>query len=104
MVRKADEILIRKHFNELSFIKSDIESFNYFVEQELQAIIDENKEIIPTVIPQNVDDFKIKFDNRSRRLQEKNLSNGSQAKKTNLLSTCIYQGKRAYKRRSERII
>src|SRR3989338_8562405 len=62
MDKNADKVLIRKHFEELSFIKSDIESFNYFIDQELQAIIDENKEIIPTVIPQNVDEFKIKFD------------------------------------------
>ncbi|MCP3685669.1 MAG: DNA-directed RNA polymerase subunit B'' [bacterium] len=56
------ETLIRKHFEEESFVKSDIESFNYFIEHELQKIIEENKEIEPTIIPPNVDEFKIRFD------------------------------------------
>ncbi len=55
-------VLIRKYFDEQSFIKSDIESFNNFVDYELQKIIDENREIEPTIIPPNVDEFKIKFD------------------------------------------
>ncbi|TAL51509.1 MAG: hypothetical protein EPN86_06515, partial [Nanoarchaeota archaeon] len=59
---KPDQILIKKHFEELSFIKSDIESYNYFIDQELQNIIAENGDIEPTVIPQNVDEFKIRFD------------------------------------------
>ncbi|HLD19021.1 MAG TPA: DNA-directed RNA polymerase subunit B'' [Candidatus Nanoarchaeia archaeon] len=59
---KPDQILIQKHFDELSFIKSDIESFNYFLDSELQNIITENGDIEPTVIPQNVDEFKIRFD------------------------------------------
>ncbi len=59
---KTDQILIQKHFDELSFIKSDIESFNSFIDNELQAIIVENGDIEPTVIPQNVDEFKIRFD------------------------------------------
>src|SRR3989338_10495690 len=56
------QTLIRKYFDEQSFIKSDIESFNNFVDHELQRIIDENREIEPTIIPPNVDEFKIKFD------------------------------------------
>src|SRR3989338_5109935 len=59
---KPDQILIQKHFDELSFIKSDIESFNYFLDSDLQNIITENGDIEPTVIPQNVDEFKIRFD------------------------------------------
>ncbi|MBI2575427.1 DNA-directed RNA polymerase subunit B'' [Candidatus Woesearchaeota archaeon] len=56
------QTLIRKYFDEQSFIKSDIESFNNFIDCELQKIIDENREIEPTIIPPNVDEFKIKFD------------------------------------------
>ncbi len=56
------EMLIRKYFDEQSFIKSDIESFNNFIDQELPKIIAENSEIEPTIIPPNVDEFKIKFD------------------------------------------
>lgn len=54
--------LLAKHFKENSFVNSDIESFNYFVEQELQKIVDENKVIEPTIIPPNVESFKIRLD------------------------------------------
>ncbi len=56
-------ILIKKFFEEQSFVRSDIESFNYFLENELNSIIDENREVMPTIIPPNVDEFKIRFDN-----------------------------------------
>src|SRR3989338_6381622 len=59
---KYCKILIQKYFEEQSFVDSDIESFNHFVDKELQNIIEENKEIVPTIIPHNIDDFKIKFD------------------------------------------
>ncbi|MBU4492952.1 MAG: DNA-directed RNA polymerase subunit B'', partial [Nanoarchaeota archaeon] len=39
-----------------------IESFNNFVDVELQKIINENKDIEPTIIPPNVETYKIKFD------------------------------------------
>src|SRR3989344_8883704 len=55
-------ILLKKYFEEHSTVKSSIESFNYFVEHELQNIIEENKEIEPTIIPQDVDEFKIKLE------------------------------------------
>jgi len=61
-MRKTSEVLLRKYFEENSLINSDIESFNNFVDHELQKIIEENKEIVPTIIPHNVDDFRIKFD------------------------------------------
>jgi len=59
---KYGKILIQKFFDEQSFVGSDIESYNYFIEIELNKIIEENKEIVPTIIPHNIDDFKIKFD------------------------------------------
>ena len=59
---KYGKILIQKFFDEQSFVGSDIESYNYFIEIELNKIIGENKEIVPTIIPHNIDDFKIKFD------------------------------------------
>jgi len=55
-------ILIQKYFDENSFVKSDIESFNFFVEKELQKIIDENRLVEPTIIPPNVESFRIKLD------------------------------------------
>lgn len=59
---KPGQTLIKKHFEEQVFIDSDIESFNNLIEEELQVIVDENKEIEPTIIPQDIDEFKIKLD------------------------------------------
>lgn len=56
------KLLIKKFFEENSFVASDIESFNNFIDYELQKIIEDNKTVEPTIIPHNVDDFKIKLD------------------------------------------
>lgn len=56
------DTLIKKYFGEESFIQSDIESFNNFLDIELKQIIEENREIEPTIIPSNVEEFKIRFD------------------------------------------
>ena len=56
------KILIRKFFEENSFVKSNIESFNHFVDKELNNVLEENKEIEPTIIPPNVESFKIHLD------------------------------------------
>jgi len=61
-VNKTGNILLKKFFEEHSFVKSDIDSFNKFVDEELQKIVDEEKEIEPTIIPHNVESFKIKLD------------------------------------------
>jgi len=61
-VPNYSNILINKYFDENSFVKSDIESFNFFVDKELQKIIEENRLIEPTIIPPNVESFKIKLD------------------------------------------
>lgn len=55
-------LLIEKYFEENSFVASTIESFNEFVSKELQNIIDENKFIEPTILPPNVESYKIRFD------------------------------------------
>ncbi|HIH39795.1 TPA: DNA-directed RNA polymerase subunit B'' [Candidatus Woesearchaeota archaeon] len=54
--------LIKKYFEENSLVSSSIESFNHFIEKELDVIINENRVIEPTIIPHNVDDFKIRLD------------------------------------------
>src|SRR3990167_7858408 len=59
---KYGKILIQKYFDEQSFVDSDIESFNNFMEKELNNILEENREIVPTIIPHNIDDFKIRLD------------------------------------------
>ncbi len=55
------KIIIGKYFKENSFVSSNIHSFNNFIDVELQKIIEENKEIEPTIIPPNVDEYKIKL-------------------------------------------
>ena len=60
-VKKTD-ILVQKFFEGTSMVDSDIQSFNNFVDHELQRIVDANKVVEPTIIPHNVEEFKIKFD------------------------------------------
>ncbi len=59
---KQSDILVQKFFEDASMVQSDIESFNNFIDHELQRIVDSNKSIEPTIIPHNVEEFKIKFD------------------------------------------
>lgn len=59
---EVPKTLIKNYFEQHSFVKSDIESFNNFIEKEMQQVIEENKEIEPTIIPPNIDSFKIKLD------------------------------------------
>nr|MCK4930105.1 DNA-directed RNA polymerase subunit B'' [Nanoarchaeota archaeon] len=60
---KKSYTLLKKYFQENSVVRANIESFNNFIDNELQVIINENKEIEPTIIPPNVDEFKIRLDN-----------------------------------------
>lgn len=62
MPNRNSEVLIRSHFKDNSFVQPDIDSFNNFVEKELPRIVEENANIEPTIIPANVEDFKIKLD------------------------------------------
>ncbi|MBW2975785.1 DNA-directed RNA polymerase subunit B'' [Candidatus Woesearchaeota archaeon] len=59
---KYSKTLIEKYFKEQSFVDSNIASFNDFIENDLKKIIEENKEIVPTIPPQNIEDFRIKLD------------------------------------------
>lgn len=61
-MNKRSETLLRKYFEAHSLVDSDIASFNDFVDRRLQEVIDDNKVIEPTIIPQNIDEFKIKLD------------------------------------------
>jgi DNA-directed RNA polymerase subunit B len=58
---KGYKDVIRQYFKEHSFIESNINSFNDFLDRALQKIIDEVGEIVPTIIPQEYENFKIKF-------------------------------------------
>src|SRR3989339_409526 len=54
-------ILIGKYFEEKKFVESNIQSFNHLLEKGLQEVVDENKEAEPTIIPHNIEKFKIRF-------------------------------------------
>ncbi|MBI4449410.1 DNA-directed RNA polymerase subunit B, partial [Candidatus Woesearchaeota archaeon] len=56
------KLLLAKFFDSNSMVRSNIESFNAFIKRELQEIVDENKNIEPTIIPTNVDKFVIRLD------------------------------------------
>lgn len=60
---KDSNLLLYKFFEENSLIQADLDSFDNFVERELKRILEENAEIEPTIIPPNVEDFKIRLDN-----------------------------------------
>jgi DNA-directed RNA polymerase beta subunit len=59
---KKSYALLKKYFEDNSIVKANIESFNKFIDIELKLIIEENKNIEPTIIPPNVDSFTIRFD------------------------------------------
>ena len=54
-------IVVQKFFEEQKFVESSIQSFNNFIEKGMQEVIDENKEAEPTIIPHNIEKFKIVF-------------------------------------------
>ena len=53
--------LIKNYFEKHSFVESNINSFNNFMERGIQKIVDEANEILPTIIPSEVSEFKIKL-------------------------------------------
>ena len=55
----VNHLLIKKYFEEHSFIESSIASFNKFIDLELQKTVDEIGDIIPTILPPDVQEFTI---------------------------------------------
>jgi DNA-directed RNA polymerase subunit B len=70
-------LLLKKYFEENTFINPDIQSFNAFIDQELQKIIEENRVIEPTIIPSNVEEYKIILDKISITKPEITEADGS---------------------------
>lgn len=58
---KGYKDIISNYFEEHSFVESNIKSFNRFVEKDLPTIVNNVGEIVPTIIPQEVENFKIKL-------------------------------------------
>ncbi|MGV8086469.1 MAG: DNA-directed RNA polymerase subunit B'' [Candidatus Woesearchaeota archaeon] len=73
----TSKLLIKKYFDDNSFIEADIKSFNYFIDVELQKIIAENRVIEPTIIPSNVEEYKIILDKISITKPEITEADGS---------------------------
>ncbi|QQG38748.1 MAG: DNA-directed RNA polymerase subunit B'' [Candidatus Woesearchaeota archaeon] len=62
MIKENYKHLIKKYFAEHSVVESDIQSFNNFVDIELPNIVKEMSEIVPTIVPTEVEEFKITLD------------------------------------------
>src|SRR3989338_2253537 len=54
-------VLVRKYFEEKKFVESNIQSFNALLDKKLQEVVEENKEAEPSIIPHNIEKFKIRF-------------------------------------------
>jgi len=54
-------ILIDKFFEEKKFVESNIQSYDNFIENGLKEVVEENKEAEPSIIPHNIESFKIRF-------------------------------------------
>jgi DNA-directed RNA polymerase beta subunit len=59
---KRKNILLQKYFEKNSFVDADIQSFNHFVDVEMSKIIKDIGDIVPTIIPPEMEDFRIKLD------------------------------------------
>jgi len=55
-------IIVKKYFQDKSFVDANIKSFDKFIEKDIQRIISNTGDIRPTIIPPDVEDFRIKFD------------------------------------------
>src|SRR3989344_2527749 len=56
------ELLIKKYFEQHSFVESNILSFNNFVDHELPRIVADIGNIEPPITPPEAKDFRINFD------------------------------------------
>ena len=54
-------LLINKFFEDHSFVDANIASFNKFIDQEMQRTIDEIGDIVPTILPPDVEEFRIRL-------------------------------------------
>ncbi len=60
MVKNYREI-IKRYFDDTSFVESNIKSFDNFIAKGMQQIVNEIGDIVPTIIPPEMDDFRIKL-------------------------------------------
>lgn len=58
-MNKEKYVLVNSFFKGGSIVDSSMRSFEQFIEKDMQAIVDENKVIEPTIIPPNIDELKV---------------------------------------------
>src|SRR3989344_4644684 len=58
---KFDRELIKSYFRDKEFISANKESFNNFCDKFLQRIVDDIGDVVPTVIPQELNSFVIRL-------------------------------------------
>lgn len=56
------KILTKKYFDEFLLTESNVNSFNYLIEHELQKILKENASIKPSILPPDIESFEIKLE------------------------------------------
>lgn len=61
MNKRYQEILLDAYFRENSLVQHQLNSFNQFVEQGMQKVVDEVKSIYSDIIPEGVGSLEIKF-------------------------------------------
>lgn len=61
MNKEISKLLLDSYFEQRELTNHNLESFNVFVEKSLQKIIDENKFIIPDILPNDVTELKIRM-------------------------------------------
>lgn len=53
--------IIKRYFDDTSLVESNIKSFDNFIAKGMQQIVNEIGDIVPTIIPPEMDDFRIKL-------------------------------------------
>src|SRR3989344_6101768 len=62
MKSEDQNLLLQKYFESNSLVEANIRSFNNFIDKELQRIVLEVGDVVPTIIPHDMEDFRIKFE------------------------------------------
>jgi len=58
-VNKQSKALMESFFRSKGLVESSIRSYEAFIEKDMQRIVEENKNLEPTIIPPNINDLKV---------------------------------------------
>lgn len=56
------KLLIKKYYEDNSLVEANIRSFNKFVDSDMYKLIKEVGDIVPTIIPHEMEDFRIRLE------------------------------------------